>query len=588
MKHGINRILALVGRTARSEAVVLAGLSVIVGLVGGGAAIAFREAISVIQTLFYGFGSERFHSNVVAHEWWEIVGATTIGGILVSLLLRFAIKGGRAMAVADVIEASALKGGRMPLRDGLLAGLVSAITLGSGGSAGREGPVVHLAGTLAAFISERLQLGRNLAQTLLGCGVAAGVAASFNAPLAGVFFALEVVLGNYALATFAPIVIASVTGTMVSQGYFGNYPAFILPEHEVASVLEFPAFALLGCLSAVVAMALIWSVGTVEKVMGLLPFPRWLHPALGGIAVGGVGFFFPQILGVGYEATDNALNESVALWLLIALIVAKTGATGITLGSGAGGGVFSPSLYLGAMLGGAFGIVATHIFPHLSSGHGAYTLVGMGAVAGAVLGAPLSTILIIFELTKDYAITVAVMIATVIATQIVRQVMGHSFFTWQLERRGISLKGGRELDLLKSKLVRDVMKQDFLTATLSATPGELRRKLLKSGYGEVFIIEGEGRLIGTVTLGDLADAAFDTSRDGELDAGQVMKSHPPSVGPDDTLSEAVGLFEGSGEEHLAVTVRDPSGRARIVGVIHERDLLAAYHHAALDARRDAP
>ena len=470
-------ILARIERVRRHEQFVLAGLSILIGLVGGCAAIVFREAIGFFQLLFYGFSSEYVHSHVVAMPWWRIVLATTLGGLIVGLLIHFLMPRRHNQGVADVIEAEALKGGDMEYKSGFTAAVVSAITIGSGGSSGREGPVVHLAACLSAMVSRFLVMDRSGRQTLLGCGVAAGVAASFNAPIAGVFFALEVVMGSYALAAFAPVVIASVTGTIVSRIYFGDFPAFIIPPHGITSFWEFPAFAMLGLVSAIAAVSFVWAVGVVRTAGDRARLPGWSRPAVAGLIVGVIGIFYPQILGVGYEATDEALREVLTIETLIILAVLKTAATAITVGSGAGGGVFSPSLFIGAMIGGAFGVVATMVFPHLSSGHGAYTLVGMGAVAGAVLGAPISTILMVFELTGDYELTIGVMIATVIASQIMQYAFGHSFFTWQLAQRGVNLVGGREEVVLRARVVAGIMRSDHLTVGADAPLDELRLKL---------------------------------------------------------------------------------------------------------------
>jgi len=575
---GAIKFLALI----RNEKIVMAGLAMLLGVLGGGFAIAFREGIGAVQMLFYGDWTERLASHARTLPWWHILAATTLGGLIVGGLVHWAMPGRRPQGVADVIEASALRGGRMSLRAGFAAALISAVSLGAGASTGREGPVVHLGATLSALVANRLRLGRSMAQTLLGCGVAAAVAASFNAPIAGVFFALEVVVGSYALATFAPIVLASVTGTIISRMYFGDFPAFVLPAHPIVSFLEFPAFALLGALCAAVSFAMVWSVGFVQDRLDGWRIPPWLRPALGGLAVGGIALAFPEVLGVGYEATDTALRQGYPFLILIALVIAKLTATVVSLGCGFGGGVFSPSLFIGAMLGGSFGLVATLILPELSSGHGAYTIVGMGAVAGTVLGAPISTILMVFELTGDYSLTIAVMVATVISSQVMSHVYADSFFVWQLSRRQISLKGGRESRALRSARVGDTMKQDFLTVRPDAALSEIRAKLQRSRYAELFVVDAEGQLCGTITLTDLAENAFDTSHDNELLAGDVQRRNPPALTVDDTLDQAVRLMDGAGEEHIAVM--DSEKAHHMVGVLHQRDVMQTYHRAILEAR----
>ncbi len=576
--------LRRLGRLTRHEQVVLSILAVVVGLIGGGSAIAFREAVALVQGYALEGGETLVLSLLQGLPWWRIVLSTTLGGLVVGLIVEYGLPGRRVHGVADVIEASALRDGRMELRTGLGAAVVSALSLGVGASTGREGPVVHLGACLSAAVARRLRLGRAHSRTLLGCGVAAAVAASFNVPIAGVFFAHEVIVGHYALGAFAPVVIASVAGTMVSRAYFGDFPAFVIRAHEIASVLEFPAFALLGVASAVVAVLFMRSVGVVERVVVRLAVPRWARPACGGLVVGAIAAFYPHVLGVGYAATDLALNEALALSVLVALLVAKTAATAISLGCGYGGGVFSPSLFLGAMLGGAYGIVATSVFPELSSGHGAYTVVGMGAVAGAVLGAPISTILIVFEMTGDYALTVAVMIATVVASVLTHNLFGPSYFAWQLAQRGLDVRQGRERRLLQSVRVGEIMSDDFVTVEPGAAMAEIRRRLRETPYGTLFVVDRDGMLHGTITLGDLAEAAFDTELDVLLNARDVARLHPPVLPLDADLGMAMELMQAEEEDHVAV-VRDLESM-RIAGVVHQRDVTLAYRRAIAETRAE--
>ncbi len=415
-------------RLARSEQIVLNLLAVVIGVAVGYAAIAFRIGIALTQQGAFGFHSERFYHLAAELPWWHLLLAPCLGGLAIGLFIHFAMPGGRPQGVAEVIEAGALRGGRMSLKEGLGAAVVSAASLGVGASAGREGPVVHLGGALASWVAERFRLNTSLSITILGCGVASGVAASFNAPIAGVFFALEVVIGHYSLHAFAPVVIASVLGTIVTRVHIGDFPAFVVPEYAIQSFLELPAFLLLGAVCAAIAMIFMWSTTFVADTIERTPLPRWSRPMAGGLAVGFIALFYPHVLGVGYGATDDALGGLFPLWLLLGLIAAKTAATAITLGTGFGGGVFSPSLFLGAMTGGAFSMIAAWVFPDLAAEQGLYAIVGMGAVAAAVLGAPISTILIIFELTGDYAVTIAVMLAVSVSSVLTQQIQGRSFF----------------------------------------------------------------------------------------------------------------------------------------------------------------
>lgn len=572
-------------RFARNDQVILSSMALVVGVAGGLSAMAFRYAIDIVQQLIFGFGGEKVATLAAALPWWQILLAPAVGGLIVGILVYIGMPNSRPHGVADVIEASALRGGRLSLTIGFRAAVISALSIGCGASVGREGPVVHLGASLGSWVAKRLQLGRTLSRTLLGCGVAAAIAASFNAPIAGAFFALEVVVGHYALSAFAPIVIASVTGTVISRMHYGDFPAFILPgAFDIVSFWEFPAFVLLGVVSALAAILFMRSIVLAEVTAKRAPIPPWLRPAVGGLIVGAMAIAFPQVLGVGYEATDAALSELYPLWLLIALIAVKTAATGVSLGCGFGGGVFSPSLFIGAMVGGAFGVIATHAFPELSSGHGAYTLIGMGAVAGAVLGAPISTILMIFELTNDYALTIAVMIATVLASLITQQTFGKSFFRWQLERRGVSIKGGQEISLLQSIKVKSVMDDRYATVTAETPIAAVRQRLQKAPWGELFVIDGDHRLVGTITFSDLHEAAFDTSHDAELMASSVARRNPPVLRIDDDLSKAIEVYGVSGEVHLPVV--DNAETMTILGVAHEHEVMLSYQRALNQARAE--
>ena len=560
-------------------------LAIVLGALAAGAAIAFREALDFVQRTIYGYDAAQFDVFVSEVAWWHILLGTTGGGILVGLIVQFVMPDQRAEGVADVIEANALHGGRISLRSGLGAAAVSAVSLGVGASTGREGPVVHLGAALSATVARILNLGDTLTHTLLGCGVAAAVAASFNAPIAGVFFALEVVIGHYALSTFAPIVIASVVGTIISRIYFGDFPAFIVLDHTIASFWEFPAFALLGVACAILAIALIRATGLVKTIVGRTALPHWLRPAAGGLVVGLIVLAFPQVFGIGYEATNAALHGNLTLLLMLALIVAKLAASSISIGCGFGGGVFSPSLFLGAMLGGAFGIIVTLPFPELSSGREAYAIIGMGAVAGAVLGAPISTIMVIFELTGDYALTIAVMIATVVASLIVHHGFGFSFFTWQLDQRGLDLRGGRERQALRSINIRDVMRRDYVAAERTETLASLRERLKTAPFGQICVVDGAGVLHGIVTLQDLGDLAFDTSRDEELTAREIASRLPPVLEVVDTLDTALRLMESEREETIAVV--DDRTSMTLRGYVRHLDVMTAYNDALTERYRDS-
>ncbi|MBT5941262.1 MAG: chloride channel protein [Rhodospirillaceae bacterium] len=579
-----SRILMRLRRIIRNDQLILSILAVFVGAVAGGGVILIREGIDLVQGVFLGGTSENLIVHVKSLPWWQILFAPAVGGLLIGIFIYYVIPGRKPRGIAQVIEASALRGGRMNLRAGIGAAIASAASIGVGGAVGREGPAVHLGATFGAWFAQRLHLTRSLSRALLGCGAAAAVAASFNAPIAGALFAHEVVVGHFAMSAFAPIVIASVVGTIVSRVYFGDFPAFSISEHSLNSFLEFPAVIGLGIASGVIAILFMRSAVLTEDLMQKVPGPQWAKPAFGGFLLGAIALVFPQVLGVGYDATDLALNLELSISLLIALVAMKILATSICIGSGWGGGVFTPALMIGAMLGGAYGIIVTDISPELSSGPGAYTIIGMGAVAAAVLGAPISTTLIVFELTDDYPLTIAVMLAVVISNVVSQQFLGKSFFNWQLERAGLDLKGGFETALLRSIRVHKLVNRDSETVGVGALLQELRSKLQASETGELFVLKENGELFGTITLADLSDAAFDHEVDNLINAGDVARVHPPILDLFDDLETANKVIRDSGEHYIAVVENHET--MKFIGTLHETEVMSAYNKALVAARHE--
>lgn len=518
-------------RTNRLPVVWL--LAVAIGVSVAIAAIGFRSAIGVLQWPWLGTTAETIIDAAKAQPWWVILCAPAFGGLIVGWLLQKYQPKQRAGGVADVIEARALGGRGLPLRSGLMSAVITSISLGFGASAGREGPVVHLGATLGTAICRLFHLPDSSRRILLACGVASAVSASFNAPIAGVLFAHEVVLGHYAMSAFVPIVLASAMGTLMTRLWFGDVAAFIIPEYEITSYLEIPAFALLGLTCAAVAIIFQFCLIGTDWVARNIQMPLWLRPVIGGFAVGGIGVFFPEILGVGYEATDLALKHQLPITMLLLLLVAKTAATSITLASRFGGGIFSPSLYLGAMTGGAFGLIAASVFPEMASSHGLYAILGMGAVAAAMLGAPVSTTMIVFELTGGYALSIALLLSVSIATGLTQAIHGKSYFHWQLGMRGVSLHEGAHQFLSTSVKVRDFM---------DAPPDSEE------------------------------DLVFNPGKDGAY------------LHPGNSLESALKTFDESGSGYLPVV--DPKDPTRIIGLAWHVRALGYFNSALIKATEE--
>jgi CIC family chloride channel protein len=439
-------------------------IALLIGIAAGFAALLFRKGISWLQEALYGVDDVRLlHSFAESLPWYMILLIPVAGGLVVGVILHVFTPDGRARSVADVIEGAALADGRVEQKAGIASAFASLITLGSGGSSGREGPVVHLAAVISSKVSDWIRADGITGRDLMGCAVAAAVSASFNAPIAGALFALEVVLRHFAVHAFAPIVIASVAGTVINRLEFGGVTEYSLTtDSALQFYAELPAFLILGLLCGLVAVALMravfWAEDLGNLAQRLTGMPRWLRPAFAGLMLGGLAIPFPHIIGVGYETTSAALTGSLLLHEAIVFTILKVLAVAITLGGRMGGGIFSPSLMIGAMAGLAFGIVATAIFPNQSGEGTLYALAGMGAVAAAVLGAPISTTLIVFELTGDWQTGLAVMVAVSISTALASRLVDRSFFLTQLERRNIHLAAGPQAYLLAMFRVGLVMR----------------------------------------------------------------------------------------------------------------------------------
>lgn len=513
-------------------------IALIVGIASGFAAIGFRAGIEALEVAVYGTEDHRLlHSTVKALPWYLVLIVPCCGGLVVGLILDRFTEDNRARSVADVIEGAALNDGRVEIKPGIASAFASMITLGTGGSTGREGPVVHLAAVISSWVSIRLNANGITGRDLLGCAVAAAVSASFNAPIAGALFALEVVLRHFAVHAFAPIVIASTAGTVINRLYFGDVTEFTLIEQGgLAFYVELPAFLILGLLSGLVAVVMMRTVFIADDMADQLRLrtglPRYLRPAVAGLMLGALAIYFPHIIGVGYETTSAALTGQLVWHEAVIFCMLKVMAVAITMAGRMGGGIFSPSLMVGALLGLAFGLTATNIFPEVSGAETLYALAGMGAVAAAVLGAPISTTLIVFELTGDWQTGLAVMVAVSLSTALASRLVDRSFFLTQLERRNIHLAAGPQAYLLSMFRVANVMR----------TPDDPR-------------------------------AAPDDAIWAGIEAGIWIE-------PNATLETAMPLFEQSQQQFLPVVTIGAEGEApQIHGALFHVDALRAYNRA---------
>ncbi|WP_374634872.1 chloride channel protein [Paracoccus sp. (in: a-proteobacteria)] len=458
-------------------------IALLIGIGAGLAALAFRLGIGALQQLVYGTDDMTMASDAGQLPWWWVLIVPIIGGLVVGLILDRFTPDGRVRAVSDVIEGAALDGGRVETREGWASAAASIITLGTGGSSGREGPVVHLAGVISTYVARRINASAVTGRELLGCAVAGAVAASFNAPIAGALFAHEVVLRHFASRAFAPIAIAAVAGTVINRLRYGGLTEFELPRTgNLGLYIELPAFMVLGLVCALVAAAMMAAIFRAEtignRVMARTGWPRWLRPMLAGALLGLIAIPFPHIIGVGYETTAAALQGNLDLWTVVIFALVKAFAVAITLGGRMGGGVFSPALVMGALTGLAFGIIAGAIAPQYAGSHSLYALAGMGAVGAAVLGAPISTAMIIFEMTGHWQTGIAVMTSVSLSSALASRLVHRSFFLTQLERRGIRIAEGPQVWLPQKMRVTAVMRA---VGAKDAPSPDLMRNMVDAG-----------------------------------------------------------------------------------------------------------
>jgi len=552
-------------------------IAVAIGFLGGLGAVGFRLLIKLVQRGAWGDWDYTLDL-VASHPWWAIILIPAVGGLIVGPIIYFFAPEAKGHGVPEVMESVAMHSGAMRPRLVLIKALASGITIGTGGSVGREGPIVQIGSAIGSVIGQWLRVSGARLRTLAACGAAAGIAATFNAPIAGALFAVEVILGDFGVTQFSPIVISSVMATVVSRHFLGDFPAFDVPPHELVSAWELIIYGVLGVVAAGVALAFIRLLYGTEDLFERLPLRGWMQPVLGGLIVGALAIGFPEILGVGYEATNAALWGRLGLGVLAALIPLKLLATSVTIGSGGSGGIFAPSLFLGAMTGGLVGNLANLWFPAVTGSHGAYALVGMGAVVAGATHAPITAILIIFELTADYKLILPLMAACIVSTLITTRFRKGSIYTTKLLRRGLDIHRGQELNLLKSLRVADVMSEDVATVSENESLGALLQALSGTRQNMMYVVDGEGRLIGAIDPPELRDAASHAPLLSELlVARELAVDDTPTAAPDQNLDVVSRLFKGRSVSELPVVDED----GVLLGVISRGHLIEAYNQELL-------
>ena len=553
-------------RLAHADALpLLALLGLFCGLVTGGVIVLFRIFIDSVQMGFLPGGDVENYEGLSA--FWRFT-LPALGGLFIGLLFQLA--GGAPVGVVHVLERLAYFQGHLPLRNMLLQFVGGAMSIISGHSVGREGPSVHLGAASGSLLGQGLQLPNNSIQTLVACGAAAAIAASFNTPIAGVIFAMEVILMEYTIAGFAPVILAAVSATAVSRAAFGAAPAFIVPPMDMASLLELPYMLVMGIVIGTLAALFI---GQLQRITLFgARFPIWQRMTLAGSFVGLCGVFVPAVMGIGYDTVNQAMLGELGLSFLLLVLAVKVLATTVGLGLGLPGGLIGPTLFIGACAGGALGIVAEYLFPGQVASPGFYAMLGMGAMMSATLQAPLAALMALLELTYNPHIILPGMLAVVLSDIIASHVFGRdSVFLVLLRARGLDYRSTPLAQALRRIGVASVMNTSLTTAP-RILGRQAAQDLLIGEPLHVLVME-EGRPVSLLLAADLARhlAAHPDAEEVDLLEIPAQRDDIRPIDMQATLQQALDEMDEHGVDALYVT----SGE-NIVGTLSRQGVEAHY------------
>jgi CIC family chloride channel protein len=580
-------------RFSPPEGLLLLILSVIVGASTGLASVFFVKLIFAIQDFSYGSISDLLP---FLGKWIYLI-VPILGGLLVGPLILLAQEA-KGHGVPEVMQALILRGGRIRARVAAAKITASALCIGTGGSAGREGPIIQVGAALGSTIGQVLRLSDERIRNLVACGAAAGIAATFNAPIAGVAFAIEVLMCGLQMRAFGNVVIAAVAASVVSRNLIGDRFAFEVPSYSINSSVEIILYLILGLVAAIVGVMFMKMLNFSENVFDRWKFPQLFKPAVGGMLLGVLGLLYmnlpnltfpmgsgahgagldtpiPHMYGSGFPFIEAAIQGNASLWILIVLIFLKPLATSFTLGSGNSGGVFAPSLFTGAMLGGAMGHLFSYWFPSIGNNTGAFALVGMAALFSATARAPLTAMLIVFEMSNDYFMILPLMVAGVTASYFSQWLHPESIYTMKLAKRGVRFSEGRDMDIMQGVKISEVMKSKPVTIHKDAPLSEVMALFQETNILGFPVLADDNKLWGIITLQDVHRAQSEGNFSSKgLKVADLAVEDPITVFPDEPIWLAIQKMSPRDLARLPVVARDGSGR--LCGIISRSDILRAY------------
>lgn len=560
-------------------------IAAFIGLGAGLAHILFRSTKDFIHHFIF----EQAYGYLTAEGgfWLLCIPLIPISGMLLLLPLSWRYpKDARGFGFTRFLYKVNLGGGRIRFRNIWLKTIASSLTIGTGGSAGVEGPIAQVGGAVGSQAGQFFRVSGDRMKVYIAAGCAGGIASIFNAPIAGVFFAAEIVLlGTYEVSSFAVLVIASAIASVVTRAVYGESPTFLIPDYHVVNpFIEIPLYLVMGLLVGVVAVFYIKVFYWMRDKWSEMPLNVYIKPLLGALIVGTVGIALPQVMGDGYGYISDILHGEGVIWVMLILVFAKILATSITLGSGGVGGVFAPSLFIGAAIGGAFGGTANLVLEgHIASG-GAYAAVGIGGFLAAATHAPLTAIFLLFEMTGNYMIIIPIMLTSIIGSMVASWLCPDSIDTMDFSRRGIDIHEGRETAVLKSIKVGDVMTRDFGFISETANVNYLLEVFSKTQdrfYFPVLAESGKeaGQMIGIISLQDVKAILHDEELRGSATIGNLCARDVIALTPEDDLYEAMSLFMMKGIEEIPVV--ESMEEKWVVGILKRGDVITAYNREVL-------
>ncbi len=558
--------------------VLIAG---VLGITCGLLSVLFDWLYEICRKAFFAIPSGYFGEETNLYHYILIPLTPAIGGLIIGVLTWRFKMGEESSSAAEVMKWAAVDGGKVKTRTVWFRTLATSIFLGSGGSGGKEGPIAQICGAMGSAFGQMLKVSSDRLRLLVGCGAAAGIAAAFNAPIAGVIFTVELVLADFNVVSFLPIVIASVMATTTKRLFLGDVPAFEAPSYSLVSHWEIGFYFILGILCGLVAKVFFMAYFKAEDVFkDKVKVHPVLKPAIGGFLVGIIGVFFPQFFGGGYVFMNQMLNGDMIWTLALTLVAVKIVSTSISLGSGGSGGIFAPSLFIGCMTGGVFGYIINSIDPAHTASVGAYAMVGVGAVMAAVAHAPLTNILMGYELTGNYQIILPIMTACIMSTFVMTIFNKRSLYTEKLHRRGIDILHGRDMAVMDRISVDSVMRKGATTIPENLPFGKIML-LMTSSHDNYFpVVDVDSKLVGIISIQNIREIMLDSAELCDLVvAKEIATEDVITLKANDNLNVAMAKFGIKDLEQLPVVSNDDS--LRVIGMITRMDVISAYKKAVI-------